>query len=345
MAEILTTDGESHTWITDIKEKDKVRGSYLVKEKKTGTTRRGEPFLSLILADRTGELVAKVWDNAQEKTALFSEGDILEIDGNAGSYRGQTQVTISALRAVLEDPDPGIFFETAPVDASQMVASLRKILRGVEDNHLKALLDKFLNDRRFMDMFKRAPAAKNFHHSYLGGLLEHTLSVCQMALRVAEHYPRLDRDLLVTAAFLHDIGKTRELKFERQIDYTDEGRLIGHLALGVTMLDEKLVELKGFPPELIVRVKHLILSHHGEYEFGSPKRPKFLEAFALHLIDDLDAKINGLGRFMDKDRNEGAWTDFNRLFERFFLKGEAPTSEEACPETLKKTDDRQGNLF
>ena len=336
---------QSHIWVSDIKENDQVRGCYLVKEKKTGTTRRGEPFLSLVLADRTGELIAKIWDNAQEKANLFREGDIIEIDASAGLYRGQIQITVSTLRAVSGDPNPEIFFETAPLDPSQMTSSLRKVLKCVEDNHLKALLDKFLNDRQFMSMFKKAPAAKNFHHSYLGGLLEHTLSVCQMALRVAEHYPRLDRDLLLAAAFLHDIGKTRELKFDRRIDYTDEGRLIGHLALGASMLDEKLSELKGFPPELAVRIKHLILSHHGEYEFGSPKRPKFLEAFALNLIDDLDAKINGLGRFMDKDNNEGAWTDFNRLFERFFLKGKGPVYEQGDPEAGRQTDDRQGSLF
>jgi 3'-5' exoribonuclease len=151
--------------------------------------------------------------------------------------------------------------------------------------------------------------------------LEHTLSVCRSALWVAERYPQLDRDLLIVAAFLHDVGKTRELSATSSIAYTDEGRLLGHLVLGAAMLEEKLGEIKGFPSDLGLRLRHLILSHHGEYAFGSPKRPKFLEAFALHLIDDLDAKINGLGRFMAKDHREGAWTEYNRLFERYLLKG------------------------
>ncbi len=345
MVEISTITAEPHIWVSDIKDGDQIRGSYLVKEKKSGTTRRGEPFLSLVLADRTGELIAKIWDKAEDKAGLFNEGDIIEIEAVTGLYRGQIQATISELSSVSGRYDPEIFFETAPVTTSQMMSSLMKVLNTIEDQHLKSLLDKFLNDRAFMSQFKKCPAAKNFHHSYLGGLLEHTLSVCQMAMKVAEHYSRLDRDLLLAAAFLHDIGKTRELKFDRHIDYTDEGRLIGHLALGVSMLDEKLSEIKGFPSAISVRLKHLILSHHGEYEFGSPKRPKFLEAFALHLIDDLDAKLNGLARFMDRDGNEGAWTEFNRLFERFFFKAKDPAHKPASPEDGEHTDDRQGSLF
>jgi 3'-5' exoribonuclease len=338
------TEKESHLWVKDIAEKDAVTGCYLVKEKKMGTTRRGDPFLTLTLADRTGEIEAKVWEGVNELSSLFQEGDIIEVGGNASSYRGNIQVTISSLQVVNENADPEIFFEASPVDASEMMASLREVLRKIEDVHLKELVDRFLNDRQFVSLFKKTPAAKNFHHSYLGGLLEHTLSVCRMAGKVAAHYPLLDRDLLVTSAFLHDIGKMRELSFDRRIDYTDEGRLLGHVMLGAAMLDEKLSELKEFPQHLAVRLKHMILSHHGQYEFGSPKRPKFLEAFALNLIDDLDAKINGLARFMEKDRQEGAWTDFNRLFERYFLKGEILSVKEESDGENKK-DVKQGSLF
>jgi 3'-5' exoribonuclease len=205
-------------------------------------------------------------------------------------------------------------------------------------------VDRFLSDRHFVSMFKRAPAAKKFHHSYLGGLLEHTLSVCQMARSVAGHYQELDRDLMLAGSFLHDIGKIEELKIDHRIEYTDEGRLLGHLILGVSMVDEKAGGLNNFPRELFLRLKHLILSHHGQYEFGSPKRPKFLEAFALHLIDDLDAKMNGLSRFMKRDRQEGSWTDFNRLFERFLLKGGIPVAEAKTDPGLPE-DDRQKMLF
>ncbi len=321
---------DTHLWIKDIANKDKVRSSYLVKRKTLGTTQKGDPFLSLILADRTGEVDGKIWNDAEALSSQFQEGDVCEVKGNAGSYRGRIQVRVSGIKVLKEAEDSNIFLESAPVDTSEMMKSLREILREVKNGHLKRLIERFLGDQRFVSQFQRAPAAKGFHHNYLGGLLEHTLSVCQMSKRVAEHYNQLDGDLLLTAAFLHDIGKTRELKVPPHIDYTDEGRLVGHLVLGTGMLDEKLGEIKGFPQEMAIRLKHLILSHHGQYEFGSPKIPKFLEAIALNLIDDLDAKINGLNRFMERDRKEGSWTEFNRLLERYFLKGKIlPVEDES----------------
>ncbi len=334
----------THIWIKDITEQDKVRGCYLVKAKNAGTTRKGDPFLSLVLADRSGEIEAKVWEGADELSPLFHEGDIVEVEGYANSYRERVQITVSALEVSNKDIEPGILLESAPAPISEMMKSLREIMKDLTNVNLKALIDRFLSDRKFISQFENAPAAKSFHHSYVGGLLEHTLSVCQMAVQVAEHYPQLDRDLLITAAFLHDIGKIKEFKFDNTINYSDEGRLLGHLVLGAGMLDDKLSELKSFPQDLAVRLKHLILSHHGQYEFGSPKRPKFLEAFALYFIDDLDAKMNGLSRFMEKDRKDGAWTDYNRMFERFFLKGQILPSEEDS-DNRDVTDERQATLF
>jgi len=333
-----------HLWIKEIQEDEKVSGCYLVKEKKVLKTRNGKPFLNLILADRTGEIPAKVWDRAEALSSLFQKGDIIQIVAHAGSYRDQIQITVSKLDLLKEKPDPEIFLESTPEDPSEMMRSLRQILRGVEDVNLKGLVDSFLGDRKFMARFKKMPAAKSFHHSYLGGLLEHTLSVCQMAIQVAAHYPQLNRDLLITSAFLHDIGKIRELEYNLQIDYTDEGRLVGHVVLSMTMVEEKLIGLKDFPGALAIRLKHLVLSHHGQYDFGSPKEPKFLEAFALNLIDDLDAKINGLGRFMERDRHEGAWTEFNRMFGKYFLKGKMQPTRKA-PEESIKTDSKQRTLF
>jgi 3'-5' exoribonuclease len=285
-----------------------------------------------------------VWERANPLSALFAEGDILEVEAAAGSYRGEVQLTVSDLKPVREVRDPSLFVEVTRQDVTKMMLSLRELLRKIESPEMKSLIDRFLSDSSFVHLFKRAPAAKNFHHSTVGGLLEHTLSVCRLALLVAEHYPELNRDLLLAGAFLHDIGKVRELGVSTSIDYTDEGRLIGHLSLGVSMLDEKLAAMKGFPEEIALRLKHLILSHHGEYEFGSPKKPAFLEAFALHLIDDLDAKMNGLGRFMEKDRQEGRWTDFNRLFERYFLKGRVPSADDKS-EAPPPEESRQRGLF
>jgi 3'-5' exoribonuclease len=337
------TKAGSHLWVGDIQEEDTLKGLYLAKVKRLGLTKRGDPFLSVTLSDRTGDVEARMWENAESFSALFREGDIIEVWGKATSYRDQIQITLSELRPSEADADPSLFLETTKRDINEMMGQLRGVLRGIRNLPLKKLVGLFLGDRRLMSLFKEAPAAKNFHHGYLGGLLEHTLSLCQMTQWVGDHYPELDRELLLAGAFLHDIGKIKEYKFHAHIDYTDEGRLLGHLILGVAMLEEKLKEIEDFPEELALKLKHLILSHHGQYEFGSPKRPKFLEAFALHLIDDLDAKINGLGRFMEKDRKEGSWTEFNRMFERFLMKG-AATREEDRQQDYDKGD-VQGHLF
>ncbi|MCF8061363.1 MAG: HD domain-containing protein [Deltaproteobacteria bacterium] len=332
-------------WVEDLKENDRVSGLYLVKIKRLGTTRKGDPFLSLVLADRTGEVEARVWDDAETTSRRFAEGDVVAVEGRAGSYRNVVQLVLSRVDKAGSIEDPSLFLEASALDAKEMMGALRSLLGTIENPHLKRLVERFLSDRAFSALFRKAPAAKNFHHGYLGGLLEHTLSVCRLAAAVAELYPDLDRDLLLCGAFLHDIGKIREYSYTTHIDYTDEGRLLGHLALGTAMLDEKLACIRGFPPELAVRLKHLILSHHGELAFGSPKRPKFLEAFALHLADDLDAKMNGLRRFMDRDRNDGAWTEFNRLFERYFLKGAIGECGTDYETPAGDEEDRQSTLF
>ena len=334
---------EKHVWIEDIKANDRIHGMYLARDKKVGYTKKGDPFLSITLSDRTGDLESRVWENALDFASQFKEGDILEVEGNATSYRNRVQITLSSLKISDGKWDPSIFLETTAGDTGEMIRALRAIIMEIKDPHLEKLCERFLSDHLFMDLFKKAPAAKNFHHNYLGGLLEHTLSVCRMALSVTAQYPQLEKDLLIAAAFLHDIGKIREFKYARCIDYTDEGRLLGHLVVGVAMLDEKLAGIKHFPGETALRLKHLILSHHGQYEFGSPKRPKFLEAFALHLIDDLDAKMNGLSRYMLKDIQEGPWTEFNRMFERYLLKdkiGEVDDASLSAP-----ADDGQKVLF
>jgi 3'-5' exoribonuclease len=333
----------SRLWVKDIKVDDRVNGLYLAKMKRLAITKKGDPFLSLSLADRTGDIEARMWDRAEEYSSIFVEGDILDVEGHAGSFRDQVQVTLSSLRVAEERVDPTLFLEATSRDVNKMMTALKQMAKEIRNPYLKELIGRFFADRQFVAQFRKAPAAKGFHHSYIGGLLEHTLSVCEMIRSVAEHYPELDRDLLWTGGFLHDIGKTRELKFDITIDYTDEGRLLGHLALGVAMIDEMLSGMKDFPQDLSMLLKHLILSHHGEYEFGSPKRPKFLEAFALHLIDDLDAKVNGLGRFMERDQQEGDWTDYNRLFDRYFFKGGIPGVAE--PGSRPHPEDRQEMLF
>jgi len=333
-----------HQWVNEIREEDKVKGLYLVKTKKLGTTKRGDPFLILTLTDRTGDIETRVWDRAEDLASLFNEGDILEVEGKADSYRNQIQLILTDLKKAEDDFDPSLFMEDSSKSVSDMVSGLKKILKKIENSHLKSLVDHFFSDRQFMEAFRQAPAAKNFHHAYRGGLLEHTLSVCEMAHSVAKQYPELDGDILLAGAFLHDIGKIKEFKTDLNIEYTDEGRLVGHLVMGVSMFEEKLQTMKGFPEDLALLLRHLILSHHGQFDFGSPKRPKFLEALALNLVDDLDAKIKGIGKFLEKDQKEGSWTDYNRMFERYFFKRtiEDPAETES---TKPVEDERQEKLF
>jgi 3'-5' exoribonuclease len=334
-----------HTWIKDIQENAKVEGDYLVTSKTVSQTKQGTSFLTLTLGDRTGTLEARVWDRAEQISAQFKEGDIVTITGQASIYRNQIQIQIHVLNKNKSPVDPTIFQESAPKDIAQMFSELRELAHQIRNRHLRALIESFMSDHGFVSKFKKAPAAKFFHHNYRGGLLEHTLSVSQMALLVTEHYPDLDGDLLLSGAILHDIGKMDELTSDLHIDYSDQGRLLGHIVLGVVRVEERLKALRDFPSELALRLKHLILSHHGEFDFGSPKRPKFLEAFALHLIDDLDAKINGLGRFLKDDRQEGSWTAFNNLLQRYLFKGDSTANLDKRGEGADGRQQGQRYLF
>jgi len=334
-----------HLWIKDIKENAKIEGNYLVKSKSIGQTRQGKPFLTITLGDKTGTIEAKVWDRVEEISAQFKEGTIVTIAGQANTYRNQIQIQIHELKQDKSPVDPAIFQESSPKDIPHMLSDLKTLANQIQNRHLRTLIDSFMADHHFVTRFKKAPAAKHFHHGYLGGLLEHTLSVSQMAVRVSEQYPELDCDLLLSGAILHDIGKIEELTIEPTIEYSNKGRLLGHIVLGVVMVEEKLKTLKDFPPELALRLNHLILSHHGEFDFGSPKRPKFLEAFALHLIDDMDAKIHGLGRLLKGDRQEGSWTGFNNLFQRYFYKGDSSAQTNNNGDDIESKPQGQGHLF
>jgi len=334
-----------HLWIKDIKENAKIEGNYLVKSKSIGQTRQGNSYLTLTLGDKTGTIEARVWDRVEEISAQFKEGNIVTIAGQANTYRNQIQIQIHELKQNKFPVDPAIFQESSPKDIPNMLSDLIKLASQIQNRHLRTLIDSFMADHHFVTQFKKAPAAKHFHHSYLGGLLEHTLSVAQMAVLVSEHYPDLDSDLLLSGAILHDIGKIEELTYEPTIEYSNKGRLLGHIVLGVMMVEEKLKSQKNFPPELALRLKHLILSHHGEFDFGSPKRPKFSEAFALHLLDDMDAKIHGLGMLLKDDRQEGSWTGFNNLFQRYFFKGNSSAQTDNKVNNLDNKKQGQGQLF
>lgn len=308
--------------IATLKEGDWVDETYLAVTKQVSTAKNGVTYLTIKLADRTGEIDGKLWDNAEEVAGKFDREDFVRIKGMVASYQGTMQVKMKTLEKVDDSQvDISNFIQASSRNVDEMVDELRAVAAGITNAHLKQLMNAFLNDKRFMETFKRAPAAKTLHHNYIGGLLEHVVELVALCREMAGHFPAIDGDLLVTGAFLHDIGKVRELSVRKAIEYTTEGKLIGHISLGYEMLVEKIKSLPHFPEETAMLLKHILLSHHGEYEFGSPKRPKIQEAVVIHYLDDLSAKVNNFQATLKKENiGEGEWTGFNKMHERYLYR-------------------------
>ena len=309
-------------YINDIRVGDKINDTFMVVEKNMAVSQKGSPYLTLRLKDKTGEIEGRVWDNAIELNKLFNKGDVIHIRSRAINYRNAIQLAIQEVRKVDDAKlDPRDFLPTSGSNTDRMFEDLMEFVEKVKTPCLKELLYEFFEDEHGVNQFKKAPAAKGLHHAYIGGLLEHTLSVTRLIDMAADLYGGVNRDLLITGGILHDIGKIHELSFDRMIDYTDKGRLVGHIVIGVEMLDAKIAKIENFPEQLAMELRHILLSHHGILEYGSPKRPKTLEALIVHYIDDLDAKVNAFREFMDKSNDDSDWTPFHRLFERFIYKG------------------------
>ena len=320
---------KKNLYISGMKSGEKVSTSFLVSEKNLAYSQKGAPYLNLRLKDKTGELDGKVWENATELDGYFKKGDIVHIVGRILSYKNNLQVSVLEVKKTEdEEIDPADYFPTASRDADDMFAELLVIVEQIQTPCLKDLLLAFFRDEQIVKLFKKAPAAKGFHHVYLGGLLEHTLSVIRLLDLAARHYTGVNRDLLLTGGILHDIGKIYEFQYDRLIEYSDAGRLVGHIVMGVEMLDARIAKIEGFPENLAMELRHLILSHHGTLEYGSPKRPKTLEAMIVHYIDDMDAKVNAFQTFTSgTPDNESNWTPFYRLFERYIYKGSSSSDE------------------
>ena len=318
--------------ISDIEDGQQVDGLFLLKEVGRAETRAGKPYLTLKVGDKTGELTGRIWDDADRWQKECQPGQAVNITARTQSYKGNLQLIITAVHKVPEDEvDLCQFIPSTSGDISEMAAELTKLARSVDEPFIKKLLLKFINDSHFFEKFKMAPAAKSMHHAYLGGLLEHTLNVCRLADKVAGLYPSINRSLLIAGALLHDIGKVEELSVTSSLfDYSDQGRLMGHMVLGVEMVQERIKKIKDFPADLAVRIKHLILSHHGRHEFGAPTLPMLHEAFILNFIDDLDAKINYVERLSEQvPEEEYRWSDYQRNLERFlFLTGPSDKPEQ-----------------
>ncbi len=318
-------------FINAIKAGQRVDDVFVARDKQTAFKKDGDPYLIVSLVDRTGELKGVAWDNVEAMSKAFVAGDYIRVRGNVAEYRGSLQLVIQeAARLDPDKIDPRDFLPSTERDVEQMLARLIQVSQTVENSHLSKLLAAFFEDEAFVDRFKIAPAAKKMHHAYLGGLLEHTLSIVLLIQAIVGHYKGIDKDVLLTGGILHDIGKTREFSYETQIDYSDAGRLLNHIVIGVEMLDAKIATIDSFPEELALVLKHIIVSHHGTRDFGSPEPPKTLEAIILHYLDELDAKVMAVRAFMDAEDSEATWTSYHRVLERFFFKGkvEYAASEE-----------------
>ncbi len=309
-------------FVREIQAGDAVADVFLLTTKQVLTKRDGNPYLRLVLSDRTGTIPAVMWDGIGEETQDIEAGILVEITGRATAYQGQVQLTVQRIRRC--DPagiDPSGFLPQTRKDIDKMFERLTGLIESVQSEWIRTLLKAVFEDAAFVEGFRRAPAAKQMHHAYLGGLLEHTLSVSLLADRVASHYAGIDRDLLLAGALLHDIGKVFELDFQHTIDYTNEGRLLSHIVLGLRLLDEKASGIPDVDPERLMLLRHLMVSHHGHREFGSPEEPKTIEALILNYVDEIDAKVTAVRELMHSTDPKERWTAWHRLLERQFYMG------------------------
>lgn len=303
-------------YIKEYKEGDKIFDIYLCKHKQSAVTKNGKPYDNLILQDKTGTIDAKVWDPNSAGIAEFDALDYIEVYGDVTSFQGALQANIKRIRKCREGEfDPANYLPVSKFPIEDMYEELLIYIEEIENPYLQKLLKSFfVEDQEFISRFKQSSAAKTVHHGFVGGLLQHTLSVTRLCDYYCGEYPLLKKDLLISAAICHDIGKVREISLFPQNDYTEEGQFLGHIVIGSEMIAEKISKIEGFPVLLARELKHCILAHHGEYEFGSPKKPAIMEAVALSYADNTDAKLETFTELLE-NTTESGWLGFNRLFD------------------------------
>lgn len=304
-------------YIKDLRSGNRISGIYLCKYKQGAVTKAGKSYENVLLMDKTGVLNGKIWEPNSPAICDFDALDYIDVVGEITSYNGALQISIQRARIASEgEYDPKDYLPCTEKDQRSMYLELCGIIDTVQNAWLKILLEAFFKeDRAFEKNFFISSAAKSVHHGFIGGLLEHTLAVTRLCDYFAAYYPVLNRDLLIASAMLHDIGKTKELSSFPANDYTDEGQMLGHIMIGAEMVHDKTKEIPGFPEELEMLLKHCILSHHGELEYGSPKKPVIIEALALNLADNADAKIETMKELMrDAADSENMWLGYNKLF-------------------------------
>jgi len=311
-------------FIAELKDGQAVTTLFLVRNKEIRTSAKtNRSWLQLELADRTGRIDAKMWDNFADAQTRFERDDIVKVRGRAKLYNDQIELTVEqVLPASEQEYDLADFLPHTKQDVEKMYARLREAIASAKNPWLKQLLASVVDDPAIAPKLKRAPAAMTMHHAYIGGLLEHVVSLTELMGAVAGHYPELDRDLLLTGIVLHDIGKIEELSYARAFGYTTEGQLLGHISIGLEIIRRKMDAIPDFPRPLGVLVKHLILSHHGSHEFGSPQLPQFREAVVLHYLDDMDSKMAAMRATLEGEGGQGEWTERNPSLRRNLLRTE-----------------------
>lgn len=304
-------------YIRDLKEGDRVFDIYLCRHRQAAVTKNGKPYENVILQDKTGTIDAKVWEPNNPGIGDYSALDYIEVYGEVNSFQGALQVSVKRIRVCAEgEYDPGEYLPVSAKSIDDMYKELLGLIGSIGNPCLKRLLEGFfIEDEAFAKAFRQSSAAKTVHHGFVGGLLEHTLSVTKLCDYYCSAYPILKRDLLLTAAMCHDIGKIKEISPFPQNDYTDDGQLLGHIVMGAQMVAEKAAAIEGFPHGLLTELQHCILAHHGKYEFGSPKIPALIEALALNYADDTDAKLETFKEILENNSENTGWLGYNRLFE------------------------------
>ena len=316
-----------------IQDQDRVSSPFLIKYSAVATGKTGKAFMNVILTDKSGDIEARIFDNVPKYNAQAVKDAFVQVEGIAQSFNGRIQVHIKDLTVLREDEV--VLEEYLPasfLNADKLYEEAKSMIASMKDPYYRALLESiFVDDAEVAVRFKKAPAAKSMHHAYPVGLLEHVVSIAKMLDFLSAHYgPYVDRDLLLVGGFMHDLAKIWELQYEKTTDYTTEGRLVGHLVMGSELIEKKVQQLESqegrlpgpFPLEKKLLAKHVVLAHHGKLEFGSPKEPACLEAVIIHMIDDLDSKVNAVRVFVEQDPAVGNWTLLNRQFERYFYKPE-----------------------
>jgi len=309
------------TWISDLQPGTEIEESFVVRSKDVRQRRGGGPFLAGTLGDKTGEVAALVWENVEQLGKILEVGSVVTVKGQVQRYNNRLQIVIRRAVAVPADKiEEELYVRSSSVDADLLWQRLTALVEGVENEHLRQLLFRVISDPEVAGRFRISPAARGMHHAFRSGLLEHTVSMATVGLELARHYA-LNADLVVAGCILHDLGKIWELDISSSIEYTDEGRLLGHLTMEVLFVDRLISEMSAFPDETRRQLLHILLAHHGRYEYGSPRRPKTPEALVVHMVDLLDSKMAGMMEAINADGDpEAAWSPYSKILDRFIYR-------------------------